>query len=296
MWIERINKKTEFLQAITGLKSQVLVVRGARQVGKTAFINNALESLTEFSKIRINLLNKGRSKIEGIDYFGRDFFGSSDDGAQLVQNIVFTIGDIDKLTQPVIVFIDEADRLPASLESIQTLAGLSEKIKIIYTGSNLENIHVKNAATGRKRFFDLYPITFQDFLNAQSKSDHIRYLNAVSFSRTTFSEMYHNELLAAFDIYTRLGGMPKIVDVFLNSTARAEAISRTITDLVATIEENVKVVLGDKLQLYEYEEVLKRLASLSGETLKFSRLQVQHAGRSEAKRLVNKTVGARVAH
>lgn len=296
MWIERIGKKTDFIQYVKSLRSQVLVVRGARQVGKTAFINNALEELPEFSKIRITLLNKGRSKIDGIDYFGRDFLGSTDDGAQLVQNINFTIGDIEKLAQPVIVFIDEADRLPAALEAIQTLAGLSEKIKIIYTGSNLENIHVKNAATGRKKFFDLYPITFQDFLNAQSKTDHLNYLNTISFSKNTFSEMYHNELLSLFDVYMRLGGMPRVVDVFLNSNSRAESISPTIADLVATIEENVKMVLGDKLQLYEYEDVLRRIASLSGETLKFSRLQVQHAGRSEAKKLVNKTVGARVAH
>lgn len=296
MWIERINKKTEFIQAVKSLKSQVLVVRGARQVGKTAFVNNALEEIVDFFKIKLNLSNKGRSKIEGIDYFGRDFFGSSDDGAGLLQNINFQLGDIEKLNKPAIIFIDEADRHPISLEAIQTLAGFSEKIKIVYTGSNLENIHVKNAATGRKRFFDLYPITFQDFLNAQSRTDHLKYLNEVVFSKSIFSEMYHNELLALFDIYTRLGGMPKIIDVFLNSDSRAESISRTIADLAATIEENVKVVLGDKFQLYEYEDVLRRLAYLSGETLKFSRLQVQHAGRSEAKKLVNKTVGARVAH
>src|SRR3989338_7282142 len=38
------------------------------------------------------------------------------------------------------------------------------------------------------------------------------------------------------------------------------------------------------------------MAHLSMNTLKFVHLQVQHAGRSEAKRLVYKTVGARVAH
>jgi hypothetical protein len=69
-----------------------------------------------------------------------------------------------------------------------------------------------------------------------------------------------------------------------------------ISDIVTTIEENVKSVLDEKASLYEYEDVLRKLALLSMETLKFSRLQVQHIKRNEAKRLVGKTVGARVAH
>lgn len=55
-------------------------------------------------------------------------------------------------------------------------------------------------------------------------------------------------------------------------------------------------MLDEKSSLYEYEDILRKLALLSLETLKFSRLQVQHIKRHEAKRLVGKTVGARVAH
>ena len=73
-------------------------------------------------------------------------------------------------------------------------------------------------------------------------------------------------------------------------------MSQQISDLVSTIEENVKIVLDAKFKLYEYEDVLRKLALLSLDTLKITHLQVQHAGRSEAKKLVNKTVGARVAH
>src|SRR3989338_6467596 len=104
MWIERSNKKSEFIQSVKSLKRQVLVLRGARQVGKTSFI----------------------------------------------------AGSIGKIKREVIVFLDEADKYPLSLELIQNLAGLSDKLKVIYTGSNLENILLKNAATGRKRYFDLY--------------------------------------------------------------------------------------------------------------------------------------------
>lgn len=296
MWIERHNKKSQFLQTVISLKSQVLLVRGARQVGKTSFILNALQNLKDNPQIRVNLASKGKTTIDGAEYFGRDYFGYDAEASQLLHNITLIFGDFKKVVNPIIVFIDEADRHPISLEAVQTLAGLSDKIKVIYTGSNLENISVKNAATGRKSYFDLYPVTFREFLKAYSKDEELKYLEQISLKEKKYSEMYHNELTKLFDVYFRLGGMPKVLDTFLEPAISSQSIPQLISDLVHTIEENVKIVLDEKYQLYEYEDVLRKLALLSMDTLKFSRLQVQHARRAEVKKLVNKTVGARVAH
>jgi predicted AAA+ superfamily ATPase len=296
MWIERTEKKAAFIHAVRTLKSQVLVVRGARQVGKTSFVLNAVRGMKEYPIICINGASAHSTMIDGTEYYGRDYFGTHENGDQLLQNISFQFGDLQSMAHPVIVFIDEADMHPVSLEAIQTLAGLSGKLKIIYTGSNLENIPLKNAATGRKHFFDLYPITFAEFLKAGDMEKELRYLFAVSLKEARHSEMFHNRLTGLFQTYVRLGGMPRIVDAYLDVRSRTQQISVLISDLVVTIEENVKKVLGEKSHLYEYEDVLRKLAFLSMDTLKFSRLQVQHAGRSEAKKLVNKTVGARVAH
>lgn len=179
---------------------------------------------------------------------------------------------------------------------IQNVAGLSDKLKIIYTGSNLENIKTKNAATGRKRYFDLYPITFQEFLKAYSKDNELKYLKEISLVNTKYSEMFHNELNWLFDVYIRLGGLPRIVDSYIDQKEGSQPIPQLLSDIIITIEENVKSILDEKASLYEYEDVLRKLAGLSMETLKFSKLQVQHIKRNEAKRLVGKTVGARVAH
>lgn len=179
---------------------------------------------------------------------------------------------------------------------IQSIAGISDKLKIVYTGSNLENIKLKNAATGRKRYFDLYPITFRDFLKAYARDNELRYFESISLKEKKYSNMFHNELNRLFEIYLRLGGLPRIMDSYLDPQGDAQPISQLMSDLVSTIEENVKSVLDEKASLYEYEDVLRKLALLSMETLKFSRLQVQHVKRNEVKRIVGKTVGARVAH
>ncbi len=297
MWIERINKKDEFIQAITSLSSQVLILRGARQVGKTSFINNCLKELNNYPQIKINLSSVTKTTIDGVEYFGRDIMSNcADDIQPFMQNMSFITGDINSSRQAVIVFIDEADKYPPSLEMIQSLAGMADRLKVIYTGSNLENIKLKSAATGRKRHFDIYPITFHEFLKAHSKDAELKYFEEVSLKDKKRSEMFHNELNRSFGIYLRLGGLPRVIDSYLDQRTGGQSIPQLISDLVVTIEENVKSVLDEKAALYEYEDVLRRLALLSMETLKFSKLQVQHVKRNEAKRLVGKTVGARVAH
>jgi len=169
-------------------------------------------------------------------------------------------------------------------------------LKFIFTGSNLENIKVKNAATGRKHYFDLYPITFQEFLITSGDEKALRFFDTFSLKDTVWSEWAHTRLNQLTETYIRLGGMPKILDFYFSGKEKIEKIPNTIKDLTHSIEENVKTVLGDKLELYEYEDVIRKLAFLSQNTLKFTKLQVQHAGQKEAKRLVAKTVGARVAH
>ena len=291
MWIERHSKKDEFLQIVKNLDRQVLIVRGARQVGKTSFILKALSELQDYPKIYFNFLYTEPIHLQGINYYGSHFFGKSPSGEEFIRNLEREIGSHNQ--KPWIVFIDEVDRFPKALEAIQTLALFSDKIKCVLTGSNLENIPVENAATGRKKYFDLYPISFEEFL-ASADNKCFKYYQEVEPSKQT--DFYHTQLETYFETYLRLGGLPRLLDIYLTSPEKKSEISNLIKDLATTIEENVKTVLGEKFQLYEYEDVLRKLALLSMNTLKLTHLQVQHTSRKEAVKIISKTVGARVAH
>lgn len=294
MWIERHQKKASFIKSLVDLNGQTLIVRGARQVGKTSFILNALQDLPQYPQIKLNFMYPGSFRLNGVDYLGRDFFGKSETGEEFLKNLETEFGSA---SLPSVVFIDEADRYPLSLESVQTLSQFTDKFKFVITGSNLENIVVKNAATGRKKYFDLFPVTFAEFVCAGGHDKLPGLLNQISLERSdSISEFHHKQLNELFKIYLRIGGMPRVVAACLGSPDEKNAIPEIIKDLAVSIEENVKTVLGEKSKLYEYEDVLRKLAQCSMNTLKYSHLQVQHAGRSEAKKLVAKTVGARVSH
>src|SRR3989338_7332323 len=205
MWIERLGKKTKFINELLTLNKQVLIVYGARQVGKTSFISNVLESLSDHPQMKLNLLYPSSFKLDGEEHLGRDFLGRSETGEEFLKNINSRTGGIESLKKPLIVFIDEVDRYPLVLEFVQTLAQFSDRIKFVFTGSNLENIIVKNAATGRKKMFDLFPITFSEFISALGEKELSDTLNHFSL-KNGVTEYYHKRLNELFDVYVRLGG------------------------------------------------------------------------------------------
>lgn len=297
MWIERTIKQNRFLKTIKELKNQVLIIRGARQVGKTSFILECFKKLGDHPQVFVNLLYPSRFKVQGLEYFGRDFFGRSSSGQEFLENI-------EKIRPhspvPVFIFIDEVDHHPVAMETVQSLASASDRFKFVFTGSNLENIPVKNAATGRKHYFDLYPISFSEFLSAweQKKGADKRFeaFRNATLDPRSITDYFHALLTDSFMVYLRLGGIPRLVDTYLEPQLNNLSVPELIKDLAISIEENVKAILGEKTKLYEYEDILRKLAYLSMNTLKYSGLQVQHAGKREAQKLVSKTVGARVAH
>lgn len=300
MFIERINIKNNFIKAVLGLKKQVLIVQGARQVGKTSFIKDILDSeLKELPKVYFNLLYTRSIQQAGQTYYGCDFLGASPRGEDFLKNLRSLVGDFESFEKPLLLFFDEVDRYPPIMEFVQTLAEYPQ-LKCILTGSNLENIAVENAATGRKKYFDLYPISFEDFLKASEQEPLWRYYQEVSFEKNSHSDFFHHQLEDFFEVYLRIGGLPRILATYLETyksqPQNLSEISELMKDLAVTIEENVKTILGDKIKLYEYEDILRKLTYLSMNTLKLTHLQVQHASRSEAMKIIVKTVGARVIH
>lgn len=296
MWIERLEK-TNFINSLLKLDKQVLIVRGPRQVGKTSFIENCLNSLPEYQSLSVNLLNSSTVTLSGKNYFGRDFFGKDESGEEFIKNIKSQSYLIKDNPLPAIVFIDEVDRYPSAMESIQLLASYSDNYKFILTGSNLENLSPKNSATGRKRYFDLYPVSFKEFLVASNQIPLKAVLEDLSTEDTNSypTSFAHDGLSRAYLQYLRLGGMPKVLTCFLENQGNDE-IARTIQDLTLTIEENIKTILDEKIAVYEYHDFLRVICRSSLNTLKITKIQTNHINRREAIRLLAKSVGARVAH
>lgn len=189
-----------------------LIIRGARQVGKTY-------SIEEFAKnnyevfLQINFEEKPELK---------DFF-STNDVIQIKQNLEVYFGK-KVLPGETLIFLDE---IQACSEAIATLRYFHEKLPelhIIAAGSLLD--HTLNnlkysMPVGRVEFGYMYPLDFYEFLNALSETSLVEYLKDFTLGNEMPS-LIHRKLLEYIRLYYFIGGMPEAVKVYAEEKSLLE--------------------------------------------------------------------------
>jgi len=134
---------------------EVLVVLGARQVGKTSIVLQLVDWLLHVRKV----------PPEDIFFFNLDQSGFSEflvDQAAVLQFLKAT-GDRVRY-----LFIDEVQRLERPGLLVKGLHDLGLPLKIVLTGSSSLDIRAKTGEplTGRKQVFRVAPFTFREFVDA----------------------------------------------------------------------------------------------------------------------------------
>ncbi len=178
-----------------------LILRGARQVGKTSLIRKFGKE--HFSEVlEINLEKKEQKKMfDGVE--------SITDFVKRVELLIGkTITDGKTL-----VFIDEIQESKEMLELLRFFAEERPHLHIIAAGSLLEAKMGGewNVPVGRVEYMYLYPLTFFEFLGAVGQGRWGEYLKKVSLSEKTAGEEIIKE---NFRNYMIVGGMPEAVSDF----------------------------------------------------------------------------------
>lgn len=136
--------KRELREAIIN-SGKVVIVLGPRQVGKTTLINEILDSI-ELPSVRLN----------GEEQLVKDAFSS-----RSYQRMKEGIG------KNAILFIDEAQNILDIGKNIKILYDEDPKIKVVISGSSSLELanHLQEPLTGRKRVFNLFPLSVEELLN-----------------------------------------------------------------------------------------------------------------------------------
>ena len=188
-----------------------LIVRGARQVGKTYSIETFAQ--VEFSNcITINLEEKPELK---------KVFHDND-----VKRIITELSII--MNEPInygntLLFIDEIQTCPEAIMALRYFKEKMPELHVICAGSLLD--HTLNQINspmpvGRVEFLYMYPLNFKEFLYAIRQDALVSYIESFNF-KLSFSEVIHNQILQHLRFYFFLGGMPAIVKKY----AEAENLS-----------------------------------------------------------------------
>lgn len=218
--------KRSFLKILSNWKDhplrRPLIVRGARQVGKT-FIIEAFGRQQFKNLVSINL--------EQSPVFQKCF---EDLDPRSIVNQIEILSN-EKITPgSTLVFFDEIQQCPNAIKSLRYFKEQLPELHVIAAGSLLE-FAIKDEdfsfPVGRIQFAKLYPLSFAEFLEAKNDHSLLESLSTYDLSKLP-PKAIHDHCLAKLEEYFIVGGMPASIMAFLktNSYLEAKYVQKSLWD------------------------------------------------------------------
>ncbi len=177
-----------------------LILRGARQVGKTTLIN-------EFGLLYDQYLYFNLEKSEDSVLF-KDL----DDLGRLIQLLFISRGFQINPEKSTLIFIDEVQEKPEVIEVLRYFKEDYSQFDVIVTGSLLEFGLDKLAKVpvGRVEYMELHPINFKEYLRGLGQESVIELLGNPPLENSFLPVVYKY-----FHEFALIGGMPGIAAAYL---------------------------------------------------------------------------------
>ena len=235
-----------------------LVIRGARQVGKTWLIRNLAES-TQRELIELNF--EKQPDLESLF--------SSNEPKEIVANIAASFGRAIELPST-ILFLDEIQAAPHLLAKLRWFAEEMSELPVVAAGSLLDFAladHKFSMPVGRIGYMYLEPFSFEEFLEAMGHLELRTYLKNYHLNRK-IPVAIHTQLIAAVKEYLIIGGMPAAVSSWA-SKKNPEAINQIHVDLLATYRDDFAKYRG-RLTTNRLEDILASIPRQLGRKFVYS--------------------------
>jgi len=234
-----------------------LIVRGARQVGKTYTIDEFGKNYYE-DVVKVNFEENPELK---------QFF-QTNDVEKIIQNLEIYFGKKIQITDT-LLFLDEIQICP---EAIVTLRYFYEKmpgLHIITAGSLLD--HTLNELqysmpVGRVEFAYMYPLCFYEFLMANDEELLIEFLKNYEISQD-IPQPIHNKLIDLVRQYFLIGGMPEAVKVFTETKSVINTVN-IHESIIKSLEFDFSKY-GTRSQQNMMTRLLRYIPKITGQKFKY---------------------------
>ncbi len=234
-----------------------LIIRGARQVGKTY-------SVKEF----------GRSNFESVAFLDlernpdlhRIFTG--DLNARRISSELEIVLNAKIVPGKTLLFIDEIQACPRAIMALRYFYEELPLLHVAAAGSLLEFALADiSFPVGRVQFLHLYPLCFAEYLLATSRDEAA---NIVLGRPTTVSPAVHDLLIEEVRKYFFVGGMPESVRAYAESGSLVESF-RVQGEIVETYRLDF-AKYAPRADKHCLNSVLSGISRHAGEQIKYSRL------------------------
>jgi predicted AAA+ superfamily ATPase len=242
---DAVDKITPWLE--TG---EIIVLHGARQVGKTSILYYLKDQLTAAGKpvYYIDLEDSRYLRIldAGVEEFLR----------HLAEQGIAVGTEQERL----FVFVDEIQYLSNPSSFLKLVADHHRGIKLIVSGSSSFAIREKfsDSLVGRTINFEIFPLSFREFL---------RFRGIPFVEGQPITQMKCDELREYYREYALYGGYPRIV-----LTPEIERKEKYLQQIIDTyVRKDIRDLAGVK-DIDKYNRLLEALASQSGSLLNVDEL------------------------
>lgn len=262
------NAIQELVAWKSGEDRKPMVLKGARQVGKTWLMK-------EF----------GQNYYDSYVYFNFDeedelksIFEANKNPQRIIELLSLIAGE-KILPEKTLIIFDEIQECPEALNTLKYFKEKANEYHVIAAGSLLGTLlaQPKSYPVGMVNLLDIYPLTFDEFLEATDESLYAYYSSIQK--KQPIEGIFHNRLLEAYNYYLIIGGMPECVSSWIAHKDPAK-ISQIQKELIEVYENdfskhNGKVNSGRILMVFR-----SIVAQLAKPNEKFMYGAVREGGRA----------------
>ncbi len=198
MFYRNLLKELEAWRISPGRKP--LVIRGARQVGKTTLVHEFGKQFRQY--IYVNLEHDKDARL----------FDRTDDVHQLLKQIFLEKRLQWQHINETLLFIDEIQESPKVVNQLRYFKEEVPELAVIAAGSMLESLLGKSVRfpVGRVEYKVLRPVSFEEYLLALGEN-----LLLEAYRKTPVEKYAEPVLREAFHTYALLGGLPEIINHYI---------------------------------------------------------------------------------
>jgi len=230
-----------------------LVIRGARQVGKTTVVNFFSEKFEQYIYLNLELA-EDRQPFEQFTTI-----------ETLVQTLFFLKNKTLDKKSKTLLFIDEIQEVPEAINILRYFFEKEKELPVIAAGSMLETLFDKNVSfpVGRVEFIVLRPVSFPEFLAAIGETEAL-----VQLKKIPIDAFAHSKLLSLYHTYALIGGMPEIVNHYSQHKDLA-ALSPIYDSLITSYIDDAEKYAANTSQLQMIRHAIKASFAQAGKRIKY---------------------------
>jgi uncharacterized protein len=242
-----------------------LILRGARQVGKTYLIRQLGEKFASFVEINFE---KNRELLQIFDY---DL-----DPKRILRELSLAFG---KSIYPgkTLLFLDEIQEAPRSILALRYFYEEMPDLHVIAAGSLIDfAVESVGVPVGRVSFLYMYPMSFIEYLYARDFQDLA--IEVIQHDPAkTISETLHQKALHLLGEYTAIGGMPQVIRQWL-TTQDVPSCATLLKNIKNTYEQDF-AKYAKKHEIKYVDLLFKKIPSLISTPFKYSNLVTDYRKR-----------------